>query len=57
MIHPLSKTAAACRSSLPLLLKTRNGNEEENPKEIDLRPKLAVKETENNQENKETEMK
>jgi hypothetical protein len=35
-------------NSLPLLFKTRNGNEEENPKKIDLRPKLAVKETEIN---------
>jgi len=34
--------------SFPLLLKTRNRNEEENPKKIDLRPKLAVKETEIN---------
>ena len=39
-----------------LFLRPITGNEEEDPKKIDQRPKLAVKETEINYEDKETEM-
>jgi len=37
-----------------LFLRPRTENEEEDHKKIDLRPKLAVKETEINYEDKET---
>jgi hypothetical protein len=40
-----------------LFLRPRTENEEEDPKKVELRPKLVVKETEINYKDKETEMK